>query len=70
MEALRRLAVLVAVAAVFALVSAFLLGCAVLAMMLLLAPSLATIAGHMAAMFGFPLFFLAALASLRFRRNH
>jgi hypothetical protein len=52
---------------VLALVGAFLLGCAVLAMTFLVAPAAATIAGHIAAMFGFPAFFLAALASSVFR---
>jgi hypothetical protein len=66
---LRRLALHSALAFVFALVAAFLLGCATLAMTFLIAPSKATIAGHMAAMFGFPAFFLAALASFLFRRK-
>jgi hypothetical protein len=54
---------------VFALVAAFLLGCATLAMTFLFAPSVATIAGHMAAMFGFPVFFIGALLPARSQKR-
>jgi hypothetical protein len=59
---LRRLALHTALAFISALVAAFLLGCAALAMAFLIAPARAAIAGHMAAMFGFPVFFFSALA--------
>jgi hypothetical protein len=50
-----------ALAFIFALVCSFLLGCATLAVAFLSAPSMATVAGHMAAMFSFPVWFLAVL---------
>jgi hypothetical protein len=58
---LRRAVQRAALAFLFALVGSFLLGCATLAVAFLAMPSVATVAGHMAAMFSFPVWFLGAV---------